>query len=84
MQPMSVRTAALSHRSVKPAPRNGIFAAAKMTHLSDDKTVAKMGHPIVGSVVRRGPPVRQTPLRMTPQICNELIGHHTKTTMLLL
>ena len=25
----------------------GIFAAAKMTHLSDDKTVAKMGHPIV-------------------------------------
>ena len=25
----------------------GIFAAAKMAHLSDDKTVAKMGHPIV-------------------------------------
>src|ERR1700730_17638609 len=25
----------------------GIFAAAKMTHLSDGKTVAKMGHPMV-------------------------------------
>jgi hypothetical protein len=24
----------------------GIFAAAKITHLGDDKTVAKMGHPI--------------------------------------
>jgi hypothetical protein len=24
----------------------GIFAAAKMAHLSDDETVAKMGHPI--------------------------------------
>jgi hypothetical protein len=23
------------------------FAAAKMTHLIDDKTVAKMGHPVV-------------------------------------
>ena len=29
----------------------GIFAAAKMAHLSDDKTVAKMGHPSVGSGV---------------------------------
>ena len=27
------------------AESNGIFAAAKMTHLSDDRTVAKMGHP---------------------------------------
>jgi hypothetical protein len=26
---------------------SGFFAAAKMTHLSDDKTVAKMGHPMV-------------------------------------
>jgi hypothetical protein len=25
----------------------GIFAAAKMTHLIDDKTVAKMGHPVL-------------------------------------
>jgi hypothetical protein len=25
----------------------GIFAAAKMTHLSRDKTATKMGHPIV-------------------------------------
>ncbi len=25
----------------------GIFTAVKMTHLSDDETVAKMGHPIV-------------------------------------
>jgi len=25
----------------------GIFAAAKMAHLSDDKAVAKMGHPMV-------------------------------------
>jgi hypothetical protein len=25
----------------------GIFAAAKMGHLIDDKTVAKMGHPMV-------------------------------------
>ena len=25
----------------------GIFAAAKMTHLSDDKKVAKMRHPVV-------------------------------------
>ena len=25
----------------------GIFAAAKMTHLSNDETVAKMGHPSV-------------------------------------
>jgi hypothetical protein len=24
-----------------------IFAAAKMAHLSDDKPVAKMGHPVV-------------------------------------
>ena len=27
----------------------GIFAAAKMAPLSDDKTVAKMGHPIVAA-----------------------------------
>lgn len=26
---------------------SGFFAAAKMPHLSDDKTVAKMGHPDV-------------------------------------
>jgi hypothetical protein len=25
----------------------GIFAAAKMTHLINDETVAKMGHPVV-------------------------------------
>jgi hypothetical protein len=25
----------------------GVFAAAKMAHLIDDKTVAKMGHPVV-------------------------------------
>ena len=25
----------------------GIFTAVKMAHLSDDETVAKMGHPIV-------------------------------------
>ena len=25
----------------------GIFAAAKIAHLSDDKAVAKMGHPIL-------------------------------------
>jgi hypothetical protein len=53
------------------AESNGIFAAAKMTQrsspqrasspgtpISDDKTVAKMGPPIVGSVVRCGPPVQ--------------------------
>jgi len=25
----------------------GIFTAVKMAHLSDDETVAKMGHPVV-------------------------------------
>src|ERR1700722_4221632 len=34
----------------------GIFAAAKMTHLSDDKTVAKMGHPVVVVRSNGGPP----------------------------
>jgi hypothetical protein len=27
--------------------RIGIFAAAKIAHLIDDETVAKMGHPVV-------------------------------------
>ena len=35
---------------------NGIFAAAKMTHLSDDKTVAKMGHLTMGNVSDVGHP----------------------------
>jgi len=29
--------------------KRGIFAAAKIAHLSDDETVAKMGHPVVVS-----------------------------------
>jgi hypothetical protein len=30
----------------------GFSLPAKMTHLIDDKTVAKMGHPVMGSVIR--------------------------------
>ncbi len=37
--------------------RASIFAAAKIAHLSDDKTVAKMGHPMWWQA-RCGPPVR--------------------------
>jgi hypothetical protein len=45
----------------------GIFAAAKMAHLSDDETVAKMGHPMGGgaqmwatakSKAKKSPPKR--------------------------
>jgi hypothetical protein len=34
----------------------GIFAAAKMAHLSDDETVAKMGHPILVELLDVGHP----------------------------
>jgi hypothetical protein len=43
----------------------GIFATAKIAHLSDDRTVAKMGHP-VDSMVKCGPPAncsREKPMR---------------------
>src|SRR5260370_41287880 len=55
--------------------RVGIFTAAKMPHLSDDKTVAKMGHPavVVGSDVghpshrRSDAPPRPHPGIVTPR-----------------
>jgi hypothetical protein len=34
----------------------GIFAAAKIAHLSRDKTAPKMGHPVCGYSVRSGHP----------------------------
>jgi hypothetical protein len=38
-----------------PVQKYWIFAAAKMAHLSDDETVAKMGHP---SGIWSDPPIR--------------------------
>jgi hypothetical protein len=38
----------------------GIFVATKMIHLSDDETVAKMGHPIVAVRSDAGHPASPT------------------------
>jgi hypothetical protein len=42
----------------------GIFAAAKMAHLIDDETVAKMGAPDCDGAVRCGPPVATHAMRL--------------------
>jgi len=39
---------------ISPVESIGIFATAKIAHLSDDETVAKMGHPLVGLRVKVG------------------------------
>jgi hypothetical protein len=47
-----------SHFGNRQGQSIGIFAAAKMAHLIDDETVAKMGHPIVVVSLDVGHPSR--------------------------
>ena len=54
----------------------GIFAAAKMAHLSDDKTVAKMGHPSVVVRSDAGHPPENPTLQELRRNGNGLSSHH--------